>query len=111
MWNIKTKDLVRTLLEQECIAAREGGGREAARKTAIIGMAFAGLLPASAGLPRQQPMLPPLQRYTVQAVALETTAPCFRVYAPPPPVPPEGIELDALVSFGGSVCPGPEADA
>lgn len=73
---------------------------------------LAALLPAGDGIPRQRPMLPPLQQYTVQAVALDSTAPCFRVYAPPArPVPPEGIELDALVSFGVAVCPGPAAAA
>ena len=58
------------------------------------------LVPASDGLPRQRPMLPPFQQYTVQGLALSPEAACFRVYAPPrAPIPPEGIELAPLVSF------------
>ena len=56
---------------------------------------------ASDGIPRPRPMLPPFQQYTVQGMALSPEAPCFCVYAPPlAPIPPEGIELDPLVSFG-----------
>ena len=79
---------------------------------ALLRPLVAELLPASDGIPRKRPLPFPLEQYTVQAVALEATAPLFRVYAPPSePIPAEGAELDALVSFGVAVRRGPDATA
>ena len=77
---------------------------------ALLRPLVAELLPVSDGIPRTRPLPFPLEQYTVQAVAQEATAPLFRVYAPPPdPLPAEGAELAALVSFGVAVRRGPEA--
>ena len=78
----------------------------------LLGPLVAALLPASDGIPRQRPLPVPLEQYTVQAVARDTATPLFRVYAPPPaPIPAQGTELAALVSFGVAVRRGPEAAA
>ena len=91
---------------------RLGKSRREAGTEALLRPLVAELLPVSDGIPRTRPMPFPLEQYTVQAVTQEATALLFRVYAPPPaPVPAAGVELDALVSFGGAVRRGPEATA
>ena len=78
----------------------------------LLGPLVAELLPASDGIPRQRPLPVPLEQYTVQALARDAATPLFRVYAPPPaPIPAQGTELAALVSFGVAVRRGPEAAA
>lgn len=55
----------------------------------VVRPLVAALVAASDGIPRQRSMLPPLQQYTVQGLALASEAACFRVYASPrAPIPP-----------------------